>query len=194
MRAASISRLDRPSSGPNCFPVLSKMLSAITRDGRRRPFRICHAKGLLMPAALLSSVGDIALVSAPLTQKSRVEVCGGGNALPWQWAYAVCMEREPANYLRAWREFRKMSQDELADAVGTAKGVISLLENNKRPLSDKWLRKLAEALDTRPGHILDVDPNELDNDIVDIWTRIPERDREQAARVLRTFTKTGTDD
>ncbi len=87
-----------------------------------------------------------------------------------------------------------MSQDELAAKLDTAKGVISLLENGKRPLSDKWLRRLAEALDTRPGHILDVDPRELDNDIVDIWTRIPENARDQAARILRTFTRTGTDD
>jgi transcriptional regulator with XRE-family HTH domain len=104
------------------------------------------------------------------------------------------MNDKPKNHLRAWREFREMSQEELADRLDTAKGVISLLENGKRPLSDKWLRRLAEVLETNPGHILDVDPNELDNDIIDIWTRIPERDREQAARILRTFTKTGTDD
>jgi transcriptional regulator with XRE-family HTH domain len=104
------------------------------------------------------------------------------------------MDETPNNYLRAWREFRKMSQEDVAERLDTAKGVISLLENGKRPLSDKWLRRLAEVLDTQPGHILDVDPNELNNDIVDIWTRIPERDREQAALILRTFTKTGTDD
>lgn len=147
-----------------------------------------------MPAALLSSDGVMALVSAPLTPKSSVHVCCGGNAPLWQRVYDVCMGDTPQNYLRAWREFRKMSQDELAAKLDTAKGVISLLENGKRPLSDKWLRRLAEVLETRPGHILDVDPNELDSDIVDIWTRIPERDREQAARILRTFTKTGTND
>lgn len=87
-----------------------------------------------------------------------------------------------------------MSQEQLAEKLDTAKGVISLLENGKRPLSDKWLRRLAEVLETRPGHILDVDPNELDNDIIDIWTRIAEGDRAQAARVLRSFVKTGTDD
>lgn len=104
------------------------------------------------------------------------------------------MDNQPKNHLRAWREFRKMSQDELASELGTAKGVISLLENGKRPLSDKWLYRLAEVLETRPGHILDVDPNELDNDIFDIWAGIAKRDRAQAARVLRTFSKTGTDD
>lgn len=149
-----------------------------------------------MPAAVLNAVGvrSIGLVSPPLTHSSIAEVSGGGNARDWGWAYDVCMDETPNNYLRAWREFRKMSQEDVAERLDTAKGVISLLENGKRPLSDKWLRRLAEVLDTQPGHILDVDPNELNNDIVDIWTRIPERDREQAALILRTFTKTGTDD
>lgn len=101
---------------------------------------------------------------------------------------------EDRNYLRAWREFRRMTQDELAEKVGTTKAVISLLENEKRPLSSKWLRKLAEALKTRPGHILDNDPNELPTDLFELWADIDEEDRPQAARVLRSFTRTGTDD
>lgn len=108
--------------------------------------------------------------------------------------YGLRMDDEPKNYLRAWREFRGMSQDELAQRVDTAKGVISLLENGKRPLSDKWLRRLADVLDTRPGHLLDHDPNDLDTDILDIWAHIAREDRAQAARILRTFSKTGTDD
>ena len=102
------------------------------------------------------------------------------------------MDAVDRNYLKAWREFRGLSQDDLADKVDTTKSVISLLENEKRPLSSKWLRKLAEALDTQPGHILDHDPNEVSTDIFDLWGRIGQRDREQAARVLRTFA-TGTD-
>lgn len=106
--------------------------------------------------------------------------------------YVANMADEERNYLKAWREFRRMKQEELAEAIGTTKAVISLLENEKRPLSSKWLRKLAEALDTQPGHILDHDPNELPSDVFDIWSRIDQRDREQAARVLRSFDKTGT--
>ena len=97
------------------------------------------------------------------------------------------------NYLKAWREFRGLTQEQLADKVGTDKAVISLLENEKRPLSSTWLRKFATALETRPGHILDTDPAALDNDIIDIWTRIDTTDREQAARVLRSFVKSGTE-
>jgi len=96
------------------------------------------------------------------------------------------------NHLKAWREFRSLSQDELAAKVDTTKSVISLWENDKRSLSDKVLRRLAEALETQPGHILDVDPNELDNDIIDIWTRLSQTDRQQAAEILKTFLKTGT--
>lgn len=147
-----------------------------------------------MPAALLSSVGVMSPVSGALTLKSSEKVSGDDNARPCEAAYYQRMDNQPKNHLRAWREFRKMSQDELASELGTAKGVISLLENGKRPLSDKWLYRLAEVLETRPGHILDVDPNELDNDIFDIWAGIAKRDRAQAARVLRTFSKTGTDD
>lgn len=102
------------------------------------------------------------------------------------------MADEDRNYLKEWRLYRGMSQDELAEKIGTTKAVISLLENEKRPLSSKWLRKLAEALDTQPGYILDHDPNSINSDIFEIWSRLGTTDREQAARILSTFTRTGT--
>lgn len=98
------------------------------------------------------------------------------------------------NYLRAWREHRGLSQPELADKVGTSHQVIGYLERGRTQLSAKWLRKLAEALDTTPGHLLEHDPTEMQADILDIWSHINERDRAQATRVLRSFVKTGTDD
>jgi transcriptional regulator with XRE-family HTH domain len=101
-------------------------------------------------------------------------------------------ERAP-NHLRAWRKFRRLTQQELAYSVGTAKSVISDLERGVVQLSDKWLRKLAPVLQTQPGHLLDYDPDELDTDIIDIWSHIDAKDRDQAAAVLRTFAnKTGT--
>lgn len=104
------------------------------------------------------------------------------------------MEDRAPNHLRAWRKFRRMTQQELADKVGTAKSVISDLERGVVQLSDKWLRKLAPALQTQPGHILDYAPEDLDTDIIDIWSRIDGDQREQAAAVLRTFQRrTGTD-
>jgi transcriptional regulator with XRE-family HTH domain len=103
-------------------------------------------------------------------------------------------DREP-NHLKAWRKHNRMTQEKLAEKVGTTKSVISDLERGVVQLSGKWLRRLAPALKTQPGHLLDYDPSELDNDIIDIWSHIDAKDRDQATRVLRSFVRrTGTSD
>lgn len=83
-----------------------------------------------------------------------------------------------------------MTQDELAAAVETSKSVISDLERGNLQLSPKWLRRLAPVLKTQPGHILDHDPADLDNDVLEIWASI--KDKEQALLVLKSFARTGT--
>lgn len=102
------------------------------------------------------------------------------------------MDEKAPHYLKEWRKFRRMTQQELADAVGTSKSVISDMERGELQVSPKWLRRLAPALQTQPGHLLDHDPESLDSDIIDIWSRIDIRERAQAARVLEAFTKSGT--
>lgn len=97
------------------------------------------------------------------------------------------------NFLRAWREYREMTQAELAEKVGTTQNMIGYLESGERGLSAKWLRRLAPALNTTPGYLLDHDPHELPSDIIDIWGAIAERERPRALRVLESF-KTGTND
>lgn len=97
------------------------------------------------------------------------------------------------NYLRAWRTFRKLTQDQLANKVGTNANMIQYLESGERGLSAKWLRRLAPALDTTPGMILDHDPHELDSDIVDIWVRGDERQRRQMAEIAKALVRTGTE-
>lgn len=98
------------------------------------------------------------------------------------------------NHLRAWREFRGLSQVELAERAGTTHQVIGYLERGRTQLSAKWLRKLAPALDTTPGMLLDHDPHELSADVIDIWTHATERERRQIADIARTLVRTGTDD
>lgn len=96
-----------------------------------------------------------------------------------------------SNHLKAWREFRNMTQGGLAQAIGTTGSVISLLESGDRRLSDKWLRRLAPALGTSPGHLLDHDPESLPTDLLEIWASIPEDRKAQAIEVLSTFRKVG---
>lgn len=85
-----------------------------------------------------------------------------------------------------------MTQEELADKVGTAGNVIGLIESGGRGLSHKWLMKLAPALDTRPGFLLDFDPNDIDREFIEAAIDLPRDKRPQALEILRIL-KTGTD-
>lgn len=135
------------------------------------------------------------MVCAPQTQlsiRAMMYVCSRSNDFRFAVRHTANMA-EDRNYLRQWREKSRLSQDELAEAAGTTKGVISLLENEKRPLSSKWLRKFAEILGTQPGYILDLDPTEMDAEIFEAWQSVRKEDRAQVLRILSTF-RTGTND
>jgi len=95
------------------------------------------------------------------------------------------------NHLRAWREFRGLTQAQLAAVVGTEGSVISLLESGNRGLSDKWLRRLAPALNTTPGLLLGHSPNEVDRVLQELWgapnppLRIPDPGRSRSFRAFQ---------
>ena len=95
----------------------------------------------------------------------------------------------PQHYLRHWREFRRMTQGDLAEKADTTKGVISLLESGERRLSDKWARRLAPLLKVQPGWLLDHDPESLNGSVLEIWANIPQERHDQALEVLKTFAK-----
>jgi len=92
-----------------------------------------------------------------------------------------------ANYLKAWRRHRGMTQKALAEAIGTKAPVISLLETGDRGLSPKWLRPLARALGTPVGVFLEHGPGDGLADFLDAWAAVPESERPQAMGILRTF-------
>lgn len=96
------------------------------------------------------------------------------------------------NHLRAWRKFRHMTLEEVADAIGTTKAVIQQLETGKMTVSHKWLLKLAPVLGTTPGFLLDHDPNDMDTAFLEAALSVPAERRIQALEILKTF-KTGTD-
>lgn len=143
-----------------------------------------------MPVAVLSSVGVIESSLQYANPEVKADVCSFANALLGRVRHNA--NPMPQHFLKEWREFAKLSQDDLAERVGTTKSVISLLENGHRGLGDKWAYKLADALDIRAGWLLDINPHEVDTDILRTWMDIKAEDRPTALRVLRQFT--GTDD
>lgn len=101
-------------------------------------------------------------------------------------------QEENANYLQAWREHRRLTQEQLGEKVGTTGAVISLLESGDRALSPKWLRRIAPVLGISIGWLLEHHPDRLPTDILDMWADVPEERRQHAKDVLSTFTRTGT--
>jgi DNA-binding XRE family transcriptional regulator len=59
------------------------------------------------------------------------------------------------NPLRVWREYRGLTQETLAQAVGVGKSYISQIEAGKKPGSAKVLKALASALSLDVDDLLD---------------------------------------
>lgn len=96
------------------------------------------------------------------------------------------------NHLKAWMRHRNVKGVELAERLGgnVTPGMVSDLANSNRALSAKWLRRLADALKTTPGMLLDHNPEELDTDIIDIWSRMDTRQKRQMTDIAHTLTGT----
>jgi len=98
---------------------------------------------------------------------------------------------EGPNHLRAWMKFRGIKGAALAKALNVSPAMVSDLINSNRALTAKWLRRIAPVLDTTPGMLLDHDPNELDNDIVDIWVSANSEERRRLKDVAQALVKRG---
>jgi transcriptional regulator with XRE-family HTH domain len=97
------------------------------------------------------------------------------------------------NHLRAWREYRGLTQAQLAEMVDTTDNVISMLESGDRQLSPKWLERLADALRTKPGFLYQFSPEDADLSILEAILEVPKDRKAEALQILRVF-KTGTTD
>lgn len=75
-------------------------------------------------------------------------------------------EEGPRNHLRAWREFRFLTVDELAAAIGSTAATVEMLEAQPNPPSGKWLRRFAPAFETTVGMILDFAPQDVDPEML----------------------------
>jgi len=64
----------------------------------------------------------------------------------------------PKFHFRAWRKFRRLTQQQLADRVDMSASSISQIESGEQGFSDVTLRSLAHALDCQPGDLLSRDP------------------------------------
>jgi len=94
-------------------------------------------------------------------------------------------------FLKQWREYRNLTQEQLAERVGWSVGNVSQLERGLQGYSQEGLEALAEALQCDPGQILTVDPSG-DEAIWSIWERAKPGERQMIVEIAKTVVKTGT--
>lgn len=59
----------------------------------------------------------------------------------------------PPHFLRAWRDERQLTQEQLAERAETTHGTISRLESGVIKLTQKMALRLARALEIGPGDL-----------------------------------------
>lgn len=94
-------------------------------------------------------------------------------------------------FFKEWREFRGLSQQELAERIGSSIPTISHIETGKNFLTRPTLEALADALRCQPGELLSQDPHAMQRhdrvpkSIVDLFNDIEdEQARSDAERVV----------
>lgn len=140
---------------------------------------------------------DGAVFMPAILQNAKIiaspKLCIFGDDFGGWFHHAIAMAKEPrpTHYLREWREHRKMTQQQLGDALKpkTTGAVISLIESFDRRLSDKWAHRLAAALKIRAGWLLDIEPGSINTEVLEIWAGVPPDKQQHAINVLKTFSK-----
>ena len=94
------------------------------------------------------------------------------------------------NQLRALRESKGLTLEQLASAVGTTNQQISHLELGKRQLTVAWLVRLAAALECHPWAIVDGATEQIsaaDRDLLVLARRLHSGQREALMNSLATI-------
>lgn len=90
-------------------------------------------------------------------------------------------------YLRQWRTFRDLTQEELAEKVEMTSSSISQLETGNQGFTDKSLARMAAALNCTPADLLVHDPQREDSfwPLCQAAEKLEGRDRRRLFRLMQ---------
>ncbi len=87
-------------------------------------------------------------------------------------------------YLKSWRKFRDMSQEDLAAEAGMTAATISRLENGKVAYTQPVIESLADALDCDPSDIISRPPEETHTPVMDMVRKMEPDQLKQLQRII----------
>ena len=94
-------------------------------------------------------------------------------------------------FLRRWREYNKLSQDDAAALIGIDRSLLSKVENGKAPYNQAFLEAAAYAYKCEPVELLIRDPF-LANALwalINAIRKAPESKQQQIAEIVETLLK-----
>lgn len=88
--------------------------------------------------------------------------------------------------IRQQRRKSRLTQAELADAVGISTSYLNLIENEKRPIGGALLNRIASALDVAPAHLSGNENLRLTQDLLELVRTYPDTqiDEGQALQLI----------
>lgn len=96
-------------------------------------------------------------------------------------------------YIRQWREFRNLTQEQLADRLEMTSSFLSMLERGQRGYTQETMEAIAYALQTDVASLLMRDPSD-ENAVWSIWEQAKPAERKMIVDIANTITgKTGTE-
>jgi transcriptional regulator with XRE-family HTH domain len=98
------------------------------------------------------------------------------------------------HFIKEWRKFRQLNQEQLAERIGTSVASVSRIESGKQPYTQDFLEAAADALQTSPGSLVMRNP-ESDDPLWSLWEAAKPGERKQMLEVMRVIAggRTGTD-
>jgi len=92
-------------------------------------------------------------------------------------------------FIRAWREYRNLSQEQMAGRVGMSRENYSKIENGKVPYNQDFLELSAVALNCLASDLLERDPQVEDAvaELRKMMSRASENDRRRVVAVVKTL-------
>lgn len=95
-------------------------------------------------------------------------------------------KRGRPTYIRAWRKFKGLSQDQLAYRVGLAQATIARIERGDIAYTQPVLEAIAEALGTDPASLLMRDPTDPEA-IWSLWDSASPGEKRQILEVAKAL-------
>ena len=85
------------------------------------------------------------------------------------------------------RRNRKLTQDEVAELIGTTSQTVSRLETGKLPIYSHWMPDLAEAFGCAKADLLDDGPSPDERALLDAFRRLDPRTARKAVKLLEAL-------